>query len=68
MGNFRPSFSFWPPPRFLADSSGGLAAWMTRRDTPETEEGDKRIREIVEQYHDENGRTIYPSNRVRDRS
>ena len=63
---FRPSFSLWPRPQFLADSGGSLNSWMTRRDAPEGEERDEHIRQIIEDYHDQNGRTIYPPRR-RDR-
>jgi hypothetical protein len=63
MVKFRPSFSLWPRPQFLADSGGGLSAWLTRRESSAGAEHETQIREIVEDYHDRNGRTIYPPKR-----
>jgi hypothetical protein len=68
MDTFRPSFSFWPPPEFLGDSSEGLTAWIGRRDRAEDRKEDRKleqqrlelIRQIVEDHHDNHARTIYP--------
>jgi hypothetical protein len=67
MPRFQPSFSFWPRPQFLGGAKGGLEAWMTRRDEEMEETHDKArtdtIKQIIDEYHDRNGRTIHPARR-----
>ena len=64
MVKFRPSFSFWPPPRFLGGSQDGLTAWIGQRnDTIDRKVEQLRlahIQQIVEAHHDRYARTIYP--------
>jgi hypothetical protein len=59
---FQPSFSFWPPPQFLGDSPVGLAAWLTHREVGMNERLEGRraraIRQIIDNHHDKNGRTL----------
>lgn len=63
MAKFLPSFSFWPPPRFLGESQDGLTAWIARRDAAIDRKVEQlrlsRIHEIVEVHHDRHARTIH---------
>jgi hypothetical protein len=65
MFRFQPSLSFWPRPRFLGESPKGLAAWIVDRDALLHDKQDvarnAAIRQIIDNHHDENGRTIEPA-------
>lgn len=62
MRTFQPSFSYWPPPRFRADSKRGFAAWILARDlrARRVPTAAPSIKRIVEKYHDSHARTIGP--------
>jgi hypothetical protein len=59
---FQPSFSFWPRPQFLGESSSGFASWIARRDAAPNLEGTQQrarsIKGIVEDHHDRHSRTL----------
>jgi hypothetical protein len=61
MRQFQSSVSLWPAPHFLGDSPYGFAAWIIEREAAlhlEHEQHKPTIRQIIEQHHDRNGRTI----------
>jgi hypothetical protein len=63
MVKFQPSFSFWPPPRFLGESRHGFAAWIVDRDRSLHDKHDvardTTIQRIIDNHRD--GQTIEPT-------
>jgi hypothetical protein len=63
MVKFQPSFSFWPPPRFLGESRHGFAAWIVDRDRSLRDKHDvardTTIQRIIDNHRD--GQTIEPT-------
>ncbi len=62
MPRFQPSFSLWPRPQFLGESSSGFASWIARRNqAPNVEDSQQKARlieGIIEEHHDRHSRTI----------
>jgi hypothetical protein len=62
MPRFQPSFSLWPRPQFLGESSNGFASWLARRDPVANVEGSQQrarsVKGIIEDHHDRHSHTI----------
>ena len=60
MVKFQPSFSFWPPPRFLGESRDGFATWIVDRHASLHDKHDvareTAIQRIIDNHRD--GQTI----------